>query len=113
MKSLLSALIVLLCWPAFAFSQTPAPSSDAGAPPAAAPLYDPFHQFINASVKSPLFYIEALGAGIIDQTSRFPTEWDSEDHAFAKRSVARLGQAFVGDLIEHGTGNALHHRIGA
>ena len=91
----------LLFLPASGFAQSSAP-----------PPYDRFHEFIGNSVKSPAFWIEAVGAGVLDQMNHFPKEWDDQDQGMAKRNIARVGQSFVAAVIESSAASALHQHVG-
>ena len=79
---------------------------------AAAPDYDRFHEFIDNTIKSPAWHIEAFGAALIDQVSAFPKEWDAESHPLLRRTVARFGQAFTASMIEAGAAEAMHYHVG-
>ena len=78
----------------------------------AAPDYDRFHEFIGNTIKSPAWHIEAFGAALIDQVSKFPKEWDAGSNPFLKRNAARFGQAFTASLIEAGAAEAMHYHVG-
>lgn len=81
-------------------------------PGTVAPDYDRFHEFIQNTIKSPAWHIEAFGAGVIDQASKFPKEWDAESDPFLRRNVARFGQAFTASVIEAGAAEAMHYHVG-
>jgi hypothetical protein len=91
---------------AFAQASASAPPDQPGAPVP----YDRFEEFVNDSVKSPLFYVQAVGAGVLDQLGNFPTEWKGGS-AFAKRNAARTGQAFAAEAVGHAAAAVLHHRV--
>ena len=74
--------------------------------------YDRFHEFVNISIKSPVFWLEGVGGGVIDQANGFPVEWETEDHALAKRAAARIGQSFVLAIMETTAAAALHQHVG-
>lgn len=74
--------------------------------------YDPFHEFIGNTIKSPAFHVEALGAAMIDQAGHFPKEWDDEGDAFAKRTAGRFGQAFIAGIAEASAAAALDYHVG-
>lgn len=76
------------------------------------PEYDRFHEFIQNTIKSPAWQVEAFGAGLIDQVSDFPKEWDNQSDPFLKREVARFGQAFTASIIEAGAAEAMHYHVG-
>lgn len=69
-----------------------------------------FDEFVNDSVKSPLFYLQAVGAGVFDELGHFPAEWTGSS-GFVKRNAARTGQAFAAEAIGHAAAAALHHRV--
>lgn len=102
---------VCLLLPVHATAQTfasPAPEAQAAA--ASAPAdYDRFEEFLNDSVRSPLFYLQIAGAGVLDQVGGFPEEWKGAS-GFGKRNAARLGQGFTAEAVGHAAA-ALHHRV--
>lgn len=75
------------------------------------PPDDRLHDFVYASILSPGPFVLDLGAAIIDDVSKFPSEWDDDEHAFGKRFAARMGSGFASDVIGHTTGAMLHHRV--
>jgi hypothetical protein len=93
--------LVLLC-------ASPARAQNSGVP---APPDDRFGDFVRASILSPGPFVLDLGAAIIDDWSKFPPEWEEEDHAFAKRFGARVAGGFASDVIGHSVGAMLHHRV--
>jgi hypothetical protein len=94
--------VLLLLYPSLARAQ----SGNVPPPPA-----DRVHDFVYASILSPGPYVLDLGAAIIDDVSKFPSEWEDTDHAFGKRFAARVASGFASDVIGHTTGALLHHRV--
>lgn len=80
------------------------------APVAASAQTHRFDEFLDASVRSPLFYLQAAGSGLIDQVSHFPIEWTGAS-GYGKRNLARLEQGFLAEAIGHGVAAALNHEV--
>jgi hypothetical protein len=95
MRSGVLVMLVVLC-PASGFAQS----------------YDRYHELLDHSVRSPAFWIEAAGAGVIDQANTFPREWEVEPHSFPKRTTARIGQAFVSSIMESGAAVPFRQHVG-
>jgi hypothetical protein len=93
----LALVMVLLAAPA-ALAQPPEPGADR------------FDQFIGVGIVSQTPTALAIGAGIIDQWSSFPEEWNGAD-GFWKRTLARRGAALASDGIGHAAAALLHHRV--
>jgi hypothetical protein len=107
MRQLRFVAAVILVAPALAFAQ---PSGGSGASPAADVSDSRFRDFIDASFVSPLFYLQVVGGGLIDEVSGFPKEWEGIE-GFGKRTLVRLGQGFVAEGIGHSVAAVLHHRV--
>jgi hypothetical protein len=69
-----------------------------------------FRDFIKASVVSPLFYLQVVGAGLIDEVGGFPKEWTGSE-GFKDRTLVRLAQGFVAEGVGHGVAAVLNHRV--
>jgi hypothetical protein len=101
-------LLTLVLAPATLLAQAPAPVAQA---PRAVPTEnDRFEEFLDASVRSPLFYVQAIGSGVLDELGGFPVEWRGLG-GFTKRNTARVGQGFAAEAIGHGAAAALGHRV--
>jgi hypothetical protein len=96
---LLLGLLILCPTSAFAQNNIPPPPDDR------------LRDFVRASILSPGPYVLDLGAAIIDELAKFPPEWEQDDHAFGKRFGARVAGGFASDVIGHGMGAALNHRV--
>jgi hypothetical protein len=92
---------VFSAWAIPVVAQTPPPSQ---------PRDDRFQEFVDDSVGSPLFYLQATAAGVLDQMANFPDEWHGSS-GFARRDAARIGQAFGAEAIGHAAAAALRHRV--
>jgi hypothetical protein len=99
--SRLSAGILVLLFPSIAFAQNKIPP----------PPDHRLHDFVYAAILSPGPYALDLGAAIIDDWSKFPSEWEQADHPFGRRYAARLGFGFASDVLGHTTGALLHQRV--
>jgi hypothetical protein len=92
---------LLVLWPSAALSQVTTPAD-----------YDRFGEFFDVSVKSPSFWVLAVGAGTLDEMNKFPTEWESQGHAAAKRQLGRIGQSFIAATIESTVASAFDQHVG-
>lgn len=95
----LGLLIIGLC-PTMAFGQSLVPP----------PPESRMHDFVQASILSPGPYVLDLGAAAIDELSNFPEEWQGRE-GFGNRMLARVGMGFASDVIGHGVGAVLRHRV--
>jgi hypothetical protein len=107
------ALLGVLCAPARAVGQ------DASAPPAAAsqttpanggPGFSRWQEFLDDSVKSGLWWVEVLGAGVIDQTGQQPPEW-SGGSGYAKRNAADAAKLLSAEAIGHALAALMDQRV--
>jgi hypothetical protein len=91
--------LVLAC-PARAAAQAELPAADR----------DKFAEFLDHTVRSPLFYLQVGGSGLLDEMGGFPDEW-SGSSGFGRRNAARLEQLFAAGAIGHGVAAALGHQV--
>ena len=62
------------------------------------------------SVRSPLWWVEVAGAGIIDQASNMPDGW-SGGSAYARRNVADAAKLLSAEAIGHALAGAMDQRV--
>jgi hypothetical protein len=108
MRQLRFAIALFVLLPGAAAAQQTRSDSSQAAPPEASETR--FRDFINASVVSPLFYLQVAGAGLIDEVGGFPKEWHGSD-GFKDRTLVRLAQGFVAEGLGHGVAAVLNHRV--
>jgi hypothetical protein len=108
MKTVTLAVAMFLA-PAAVFAQSgdPAPAAAAGAAEKAPARVQ---QFWDDSVRSPFFYLRAVGAGIIDQWGGMPEEWQGGS-GFAKREASRFVQSFAAEGIGDVAAAVLRQRV--
>jgi hypothetical protein len=80
--------------------------------PAFAQGYDRFHELLNNSAKSPVFWVESFGAGAIDEINQFPGEWEAVGQPFVRRTIGRVGQGFAAAVMEASVAATLDQRVG-
>ena len=98
---LLAALAATLT-PSRAFAQAPIEPQQ--------PTYDRLHEFLEDTVRSPLWWIEIPAAGAIDQATNEPEEWTGSS-GFAKRNGSNALKVISVELIDHGLAVPMHQRV--
>jgi hypothetical protein len=111
------AIGLAICCPAAAWAQTPAapapsaaatlPTSPSAWPPAG---YSRWQEFVDDSVRSPLWWVEVAGAGIIDHKSNVPDGW-SGGSGYARRNVADAAKLLSAEGIGHALAGAMNQRV--
>ena len=84
-----------------------AAAQDAAPPP---PQYDRWQEFLDDSVKSGLWWVEVIGAGVIDQTSTQPPEW-SGGSGYAKRNASDAAKLLSAEAIGHALAAVMDQRV--
>src|SRR5262245_35483266 len=90
--ALLLAAIVVTLMPSVAAAQAPIEAE--------APKYDRWQEFLNDTVRSPLWWLEIPAAGAIDQAANEPEEWSGGD-GYAKRNASSALKVFTVEVIDH------------
>ena len=75
-----------------------------------APRYDRFQEFLDNTVRSPLWWIEIPAAGGIDQAANEPEEWTGRD-GYAKRNASSALKVFTVEVIDHTVAAPMHQRV--
>src|ERR1043166_2707895 len=101
---LLAAVVatIVTAIPSFAAAQTP---DDFRPRP-----YDRFQEFLDNTVRSPLWWIEIPAAGAIDQATNEPEEWQGRN-GYAKRNVSDAVKVFSIEVFDHALAAPLHQRV--
>jgi hypothetical protein len=99
----LAAPVVLcvLCAPARAVAQEAAST---------APNFSRWQEFLDDSVRSGLWWVEVLGAGIIDQTGKQPPEW-SGGSGYAQRNATDAAKLLSAEAIGHALAAVMDQRV--
>ncbi len=74
------------------------------------PTYDRLHEFLEDTVRSPLWWIEIPAAGAIDQAANEPEEW-SGSSGFAKRNGSNALKVISVEVIDHALAVPMHQRV--
>ena len=101
LAALASATLVTVI-PSFAVAQTPA---DFQSRP-----YDRTQEFLDDTVRSPLWWLEIPAAGAIDQATNEPEEWQGGD-GLAKRNLSDAVKVFSVEVIDHALAAPMHQRV--
>ena len=96
------ATTIVIGTPSFAAAQT---AADFDQRP-----YDRFQEFLDNTVRSPLWWIEIPAAGAIDQASNNPEEWQGGS-GYAKRNVSSAVKVFAIEAIDHALAAPMHQRV--
>jgi hypothetical protein len=94
-------LAVIAATPAAGSAQTRLPGS---------PDETRMEAFWRAAVLSPGPYILDFGAAVLDESFNFPEEWTG-GKGFGQRMLARVGSGYSSDIVGHGVGAMLGHRV--
>ena len=104
-----AALLLVLCAPARVFAEEPAQAA-AAAVPAPPPDFSRWQEFLDDSVKSGLWWVEVLGAGVIDQAGKQPADW-SGGSGYAKRNAADAAKLLSAEAIGHAIAAVMDQRV--
>jgi hypothetical protein len=102
----MKTLLVLLASVAAAvpcFAQTSAAESESH-------KYDRMQEFLDDTVRSPLWWLEIPAAAGIDQAANEPEEWTGS-HGFAKRLASDSLKVFSVEVIDHALAAPMHQRV--
>jgi hypothetical protein len=69
-----------------------------------------FQEFLDDTVRSPLWWIEIPAAGGIDQATNEPEEWTGSS-GYAKRNVSDAVKVFAVEVIDHAVAAPMHQRV--
>ena len=98
-------LLLVLFAPARAFAE-----DAAAVAPVAPPDFSRWQEFLDDSVKSGLWWVEVLGAGIIDQESKQPADWTGGS-GYAKRNAADAAKLLSAEAIGHALAAVMDQRV--
>ena len=69
-----------------------------------------FQEFLDDTVRSPLWWIEIPAAGASDQASNEPEEWTGSS-GYAKRNLSDAVKVFSVEVIDHAAAAPMHQRV--
>jgi len=72
--------------------------------------YDRRQEFLDDTVRSPLWWVEIPAAGAIDQATNEPEEW-AGSNGFAKRNASNALKVFSVEAIDHALAVPMHQRV--
>ena len=93
-----------------AFLLAPASSFAQAAASPVLPQVDRWQEFLGDSVKSPLWWVEVVAAGGIDQSSKQPPEWVGGE-GYAKRNASDAAKLLSAEAIGHALAAAMDQRV--
>ena len=102
MKTLL-ALLAAVTTSVPCFAQNPADAESAH-------KYDRMQEFLDDTVRSPLWWLEIPAAAGIDQATNEPEEWTGRS-GFAKRTASDALKVFSVEVIDHSLAAPMHQRV--
>ena len=71
---------------------------------------DRWQEFLDDTVRSPLWWMEIPAAGAIDQATNEPEEWTGAN-GFAKRNASDAVKVFSVEVIDHTLAAPMHQRV--
>lgn len=72
--------------------------------------YDRWQEFLDDTVRSPLWWIEIPAAGAIDQVTNEPEDWSGRD-GYAKRNMSDAAKVLSVEVIDHALAAPMHQRV--
>ena len=111
MNALRMLIGLVICCPGAALAQTSSPQPQSFTSPTWPPAgYSRWQEFVDDSVRSPLWYVEVLGSGIIDQMDKLPQDW-SGGSGYAKRNASDFAKLLSAEAIGHALAGAMDQRV--
>jgi hypothetical protein len=105
---LIPAVLCVLVAPSLALAQDAVPAAPGA--PATPPDFSRMQEFLDDSVRSGLWWVEVLGAGIIDQESQQPADWTG-GNGYAKRNAADAAKLLSAEAIGHALAAVMDQRV--
>jgi len=99
----LMATAFVACIPSRALAQSTAAVVES-------PTYDRWQEFLDDTVRSPLWWIEIPAAGGIDQMANEPEEWTGRS-GYVKRNASAALKVFTVEAIDHALAAPMHQRV--